>query len=348
MSWIYFFKFPLQPSLGGAELHTLALAQNFWKQGFKVKLIASDGRLFRLFEKNCLPRRRMFAGFEPTAKWSLILWPITYVIARIKFKRLLKEIPAGSILYLQSLIEKLVLTPMVSAPSSSPPREGGERVGVIWLEHKIPGRWLTLNPLKFQYLKLARQVRLITVSNFAKREFVKFGVPGKNIKVIYPGFAIHNSSPPPLKVREGRGELLTIGILSRLSPEKGVLDFVRLIIPELKARPDWRVLIAGEGRDEKNIQSIIDNNNLKEQIKHLGFVNNLDEFFAQISVLVYPTKAPEAFGIAVMEAQDRGIPVIASNLGALPEIVNRHQNGFLVNPSSPASWKHFLEMLARQ
>lgn len=340
MSKIYFLKFPLEPSLGGAEFHTLKLAQDFQKQGHQVKLITSDRRLFRLFEKNRLPRKRIFTGFEPTSRWALLLWPITYLIALARFKNLLMEIPPGNILLMQSMIEKLILTPLALILS----HRGRGNFRMIWLEHKIPGRWLAANPLKFRYLSLARKVKIMTVSNFAKQEFVKLGVPEKNIRVVYPT----PTSFSPIRLRrtgEKREGAFAIGILSRLDPEKGVLDFIKIIIPELKDRPDWRVLIAGEGLEQKNLESMIDNHNLNTQIKLLGFVNNLDGFFDQISVLVYPTKVPEAFGISVLEAAARGTPAIASNLGALPEIIDHGKSGFLVDQSLPDPWMKYLNLL---
>lgn len=329
---VFFFKFPLESSLGGAELHTLKLAQDFQKQGRSVQLITSDCRLFRLFEKNRLPRRRIFAGWEPTSKWTLLLWPVTYLMALRRFKKLLRQIPEGSTLFMQSLTEKLTLT----APAIS-------KHNVIWLEHKIPRRWLKLNPLKSRYLKLARKAEVVTVSNFAKQEFLKLGVPEKNIRVVYPEIQIPNST-----FHIQHSKFYTIGILSRLDPEKGVLDFVNTILSQLKNRPNWRVVVAGEGPQEKNLQSLVGNYNLAKQIKLLGFVNDLDEFFSQVSVLVYPTKVPEAFGISVLEAMTRGIPVIASNLGALSEIIDHQKTGFLVNKDKPADWLQVLRLYEKK
>lgn len=308
---ICFFKFPLIDTLGGAEFHTLRLARYFESQGQAVKLFTSDKKLFRLFQDNALPAEYVFAGWEPTSKWSLLFWPLTHLIARLKFKGILRQIPTGSTLFLQSLTEKLTLTPLLHTKRST--------LHAIFLEHKIPGRWLKLNPLKSKYLKLARQVQLVTVSNFAKRKFVKLGVPEKNIRVIYPGV-----SPSPSR---GEGNIV-VGILSRLDVEKGVLDFLKTIIPHLPNHSDWKILIAGVGQEEQAIKRLAQNH---KQVQMLGFISDLDQFFSQISVLVYPTKVAESFGMAALEAMSRGIPVIASGLGALPEIIENGKNGFLVN-----------------
>ncbi len=353
MASIYFFKFPLESSLGGAEFHTLKLAKHFQEQRKKVKLFTSDQYLFRLFEKHHLPRRRLFVGWEPTSKWSLLLWPLTYLIAKFKFRKLIKLTPPGSTLFMQSLTEKLVLTPLTLNPS--PARGEGNMVKTIWLEHKIPGRWLILNPLKFRYLKLAKQVKLVTVSKFAKAEFVKFGVPGEKIEVIYPGtpsslrLRSEQASPPiPTQVGIGgeRAGVFTIGLLSRLDPEKGVLDFLKIIIPELPKHAHWQILIAGEGPEKEKIINLINKYNLGSRVKLLGFVNDLDDFFYQISVLVYPSKVAESFGMSVAEAQARGILIIASKIGALPELMEHQKSGFLVE--KPQDWIEYLVRIDKQ
>ncbi|TSA46418.1 glycosyltransferase family 1 protein [bacterium] len=339
MEDIYFFKFPLEDSLAGAEFHTLKLAKHFKSQGHRVSLVSSDKKLIGLFQANGLDNKYLFAGWEPTAKWSLLFWPLTYIIAKIKFRRILKTTSAGSVFFMQSLTEKLILSPMLSTPSSSPPYQGGGRVGV-WLEHKVPGRWLSKNPLLGEYLKLAKQVRMVTVSNYAKNEFMKLGVLENKINVIYPGIAIHSSSQPSFALRKGDG--LRIGILSRLDPEKGVLNFLRLIAPRLPNHPNWRILVGGSGKDENKIKKIAATNS---QIKLLGFVNDPDDFFPQISVLCYPSQTPESFGVAVMEAMGRGIPVIAARLGALSEIIQHEKTGFSVNPARQDEWLESLEKI---
>lgn len=328
MANIFFCKFPLEDSLAGAEFHTLKLAKHFVSRGHTVQLLSSDKKLLNLFAKNNLPHRYIFVGWEPTSKLSLLLWPITYLVARSRFEGLTKDIPPHSAIFMQSLTEKLLLTPRLAASQK-----------IFWLEHKTPGRWLKSNPLLGPYLKLANQIKLIAVSNFAEAEFVKLGVQEKNIGVIYPGISLPSTQSPPAS--------FTIGILSRLDPEKGVFDFLKKIIPHLPSHSTWQILIGGEGKERGNIEQLINNNNLQTQIQLLGFVENVSDFFSQISVFVYPTLVPESFGIAAAEAQARGIPVIASSLGALPEIIDHQKTGFLVAPENAQAWIGYLENMAK-
>lgn len=328
---IYFFKFPLEDSLGGAEWHTLKLAEHFRKQGKAVRLITSDHFLSELFQKRGLDWKNMFVGWEPTSKLALLLWPLTYFLAQRKFKTLLRGTPAGEIFFLQSLTEKLLLTPLALR----------QKIKVIWIEHKVPGRWLKLNPLLPRFRELAQAVSLLTVSNFTKQEFVKLGIPERNIHVIYPGVETDHvaTTPPPN---------FTIGLLSRLAPEKGVKNFLEIIAPALATHKTWKILVAGTGPEKQKIQNFIRSQKLETKIRMLGYVTDLDEYLAKISVLVYPSLALESFGLAVAEALSRGIPVVASKLGALPEIIEHQKTGFLVESNQPEQWRQFLELLENQ
>ena len=329
---IYFFKFPLRPSLGGGDFYILKLALHLKSQGRSIKLVTSDRPLLRLFEKHGLPHRRLFAGWEPTSKWSLMLWPLTWLIARRKLKKIMRFAPRNSIFFCQSLTEKLVLPPLVRPDFS---------LRAIFLEHKIPGRWLRLSPLRFWYLRLAKISKVITVSEFAKQAFINFGVPEKNISVIYPG--VHK----PALLRDA-SRIFKIGVLGRLDPEKGAFEFLNSLLSAFQSHPGWQVLLAGEGQETDKIKNFIKTRGLESQVQLCGFIKNVDDFFSRISVLAYPTRVPESFGMAAAEALAQGIPVVASRIGALPEIIKHGENGFLV--SWPAEgetrpWINFFESL---
>ncbi|MDZ4243736.1 MAG: glycosyltransferase family 4 protein [Candidatus Doudnabacteria bacterium] len=330
---ICFFKFPLEDSLGGAELHTLKLARHFADHGRGVKLFTSDQKLFRLFEKNNLPRQRIMAGPEPVSRAALWHWPITYLRARFAFKKILKSIPLESVCFFQSLTEKIVLTPLAV--------RGG--IKVLWLEHKVPGRWMRNNPLLQSYKRLGKQIRIITVSNFAKKEFINLGMAEKNIQVIYPGIR----TPPyfPSLVKEGAGGLFTIGVLSRLDPEKGVLNFLRHGLPYLQKHQNWEILMAGSGKERLEIIELAKSAGLEDRVEMIGFLKDKTDFFSRISVLAYPSRVAESFGVAALEAQAHGVPVVAARLGALEEIIKHGETGLLVDQDKPEQWGEYLEKL---
>src|SRR3989344_3245805 len=153
---------------------------------------------------------------------------------------------------------------------------------------------------EFHTLSLALEMRtrgqqtmLVTSDPYLFRLFIKHEVQDNNIEVVNPSLSVIARSEAPRKSQ------FTIGILGLLDPEKGVFCFLTSVIPHL---PDAKVIIAGDGFEKKLIEQFIDENNLRSQIKLIGFIYDLGQFFFQISALVYPTKVPESYGIAAAEA----------------------------------------------
>src|SRR3989344_398734 len=326
---VWFCKFPLIDSMGGAEKHTLLLANHFSSIGDRIKLVSSDKKLLNLFWTNGLSAEYRFAGWEPTSGVSLLLWPLTILFAKPVFWSIAKKTTRDSVFFLQSLTEKLLLSPMLI-------KKGGR---VFWLEHKIPGRWLKLNPLLKKYLRLSKKVQLVTVSKFAHKEFVKIGGSPKNIQYIYPGVSVpkNNTAQPTV---------FTIGILSRLDPEKGVLSFLNRFLSTLKKNPGWQMIIAGEGKEGLLIKKTILAHRLSDRVRCLGFINDLTGFFSKISVLVYPSLVPESFGLAALESIANKVPVIAPDAGAISEIIQHGKTGFLVPLDSKEGWERCVEAVS--
>ena len=322
----WFFKFPHTPSLGGGEFFSLLIAEFLRKRGYTVRLITSDQRLLRLFEKHGLPRRRASLGFEPVSTGRLLLWLLTWGLAKLRARRWIHEIKPGDAVFLHSITEKLLLT----RPAK---RRGAD---VYWLEYKIPGKWLRQNPLLRRYRRLAKRATLITTSKFARDAFRKIGVAPENVAFLYPAA---ETAPAPYPNN------FTIGVLSRLDPEKGTKEFLRLMMPLLKNHPAWQLLIAGAGQEENAIKQIA---STSKQVRFLGLISDRREFFAEISVLAYPTQAEETFGLSLLEAQSSGRAVVANRRGAIPEAVAAGESGLLIPPSGPALWAEALEKLSKR
>ncbi|MEO7052455.1 MAG: glycosyltransferase, partial [Rhodanobacter sp.] len=70
-----------------------------------------------------------------------------------------------------------------------------------------------------------------------------------------------------------------------------------------------------------------------------GWVNNVHPYYSAMSVLAFPSITPETFGRASVEAQAAGIPVLASNVGGLPETLNPDVTGVLLPPGDVDAWR---------
>lgn len=156
----------------------------------------------------------------------------------------------------------------------------------------------------------------------------KFNLPKKSI-FIYPSGGVFYPTDwkqrewPPLK------NSITFGYVGSLSAMKGV-EIIKKCMNMIDFR--CRLLIAGAGDDQ--LLSLIDNS-LVEIIYH-GVLprNELNRFYSSIDVLLFPTLLEESLGLSPIEAMAFGVPVIASDIGAVSEYIQDGKNGFLIQPGS--------------
>ena len=114
--------------------------------------------------------------------------------------------------------------------------------------------------------------------------------------------------------------------VGRLEKIKGLQN----VIPIFKERPDFDLLIAGDGDYKK---PLIDLAGDKTNIKFIGRLdqNRLQNLYQNARAVIVPSICYETFGIIVIEAFSMRTPVIVNNLGALPETVEDSGGGFIYN-----------------
>jgi len=150
------------------------------------------------------------------------------------------------------------------------------------------------------------------------------GINGDFIKVIYSGIDINEfiTVPAPNVVKDK----FTIGFVGRLSIEKGptcLLEALR----NLKG-VDYECLVVGDGPIRGELENYVAENNLDGKVKFLGFQNEIAKFMHLMDVVVVPS-LNETFGLTVIEAFALKKPVIASNVGGIPELVSDKRTGLL-------------------
>ena len=138
-----------------------------------------------------------------------------------------------------------------------------------------------------------------------------------------------NSDVPP------RQKLRTLGFLSNIAAEKGVFEFLDLMIAIREAGLPVSAELAGPFQDAEIEFRVRERLESLAGVKYVGpkYGADKEEFFAGIDVLVFPTRyINEAEPLIMHEAMSRGIPVIAYGRGAIPEIVGS-ECGRIIDPS---------------
>jgi len=166
---------------------------------------------------------------------------------------------------------------------------------------------------------IRRNVNVFIVqSEFQKRKFAARGIEPDRMVVI-PGVTPRSAEDEP----PGTGR--TISFVGRLSAEKGVVEFVEAA----RRLPDQPFAVAG---DASGVQSLVDS--APANVHFAGFVSgaDLEAFYRRTKVFVCPSKWYEGFPNVITRAMVAGKPVVASGIGALPEIVDDGVTGWVFTP----------------
>lgn len=128
----------------------------------------------------------------------------------------------------------------------------------------------------------------------------------------------------------------SIGYIGRFSEEKGVINFVESIPLILKQKPHLSIFLMGDGDLKSDVEKRISESGLKEKIKLTGWVSHEDlpKYLNFLKLLVMPSYT-EGLPNTMLEAMACGTPVLATKVGAIPDIIEDTRTGFLMENNSP-------------
>jgi len=196
------------------------------------------------------------------------------------------------------------------------------------------------NQLDRWSLRAARQI--VTVSVPFREELASRGVNPNRIEII------HNAIPPDwgrrfrqpelalslrsqLEIAMDRKVILIVGRLSREKDHITLLEAVARLGPEKKAH----LLIVGEGPDRPLIEAKIQGLRLAESVTMTGQVDSTEPYYG-IADLAVLSSLSEGSPNALLEAMAAGVPVVATRVGGIPEIVTDRESALLIEPSDIA------------
>lgn len=211
----------------------------------------------------------------------------------------------------------------------------GSDIPMIWHMHDLPPR----NPVFRTLLpRLADwSDRIIAVSQAVKKNLTEFGVDPTKIIVVENGVApLHLHGGSEFRARWGIGdESFLIGVVGQLVERKGQLGAVDAFARLLQELPTARLVLCGAGLEEseygRSVGAAIRELDLDERVIVTGFLRDPASVFDAIDVLLVPS-TQEPFGRVVVEAMHAGKPVVATNVGGIPELIRDGLDGLLVDP----------------
>jgi glycosyltransferase involved in cell wall biosynthesis len=149
-------------------------------------------------------------------------------------------------------------------------------------------------------------------------------VPRVSAQVVYPGVRVFNE-----RRTSRRAAHPVVGTAARLVPIKGLLDLIHAFRIVRADAPDALLEIAGSGSERRRLEREIDALGLAGTVKFLGWRTDLSQLLQSWDIFVLAS-FDEGFGIAALEAMAAGLPVVATAVGGVPELVSDGKTGFLV------------------
>jgi len=345
---------------GGHELCCKAVADGLSQKGHEVYVLTSTYRTNRQSIDNNIYRLLYFL-LERGAKGIgrrcvqikiALLGRLNYLITKKTIKYVKPDIVyAGQ-------VSEISIYPMKAIQSCNIPIV--HHLGNCFFLELVEMCIKEKDPLKRFYRKLIHGFKniddfdfnyILVVSKALKRMYVEAGFSDDNISLIpprgIPSELIKKEYNKNIKFPSKRIKLLYVG---RLSEEKGVDTGIEAVGNLTKKCGMKKVTlhIIGDGDKEytKELHALIRNLDLKNHIKFIGKLQHdkvLQEY-SNYNILLVPS-IWDAFGVIVIESMSQGVPVIASKVGGIPELIKNEETGLLVTQGNPEEMAEAIKKL---
>jgi glycosyltransferase involved in cell wall biosynthesis len=181
--------------------------------------------------------------------------------------------------------------------------------------------------------------QLIAVSTMIEAKLEQEGRTGAPVRRIYNGVDLsrYDHTEPCCTLAEEYGMepgSQIVGVVARLEPEKGHPTLLEAWPAVLRSVPDVYLLIVGEGSRREALEALARELRIAHRVVFTGRRDDVPSVTAALDVAVLPSYR-EAQGLSILEALALSRPVVASNVGGIPEVITDGMNGLLVPPHDP-------------
>jgi len=192
--------------------------------------------------------------------------------------------------------------------------------------------------------------RLVAVSKELASKLYVLRIPRTKVRIIYNAVFIEGipKGTPLLEVRKEfkipeQDRLL--GVIGRLSPEKGQIYFLQAFSEVIKSFPQASALIVGEGPDEKMLKEYCALKKLDSKAVFTGYQKDITSIYKSLDLVILPSLS-EGMPNVALEGMLFEKPVIGTKVGGTPEVIMDKKTGILIPPEDPGSLAHsILELL---
>ncbi len=184
--------------------------------------------------------------------------------------------------------------------------------------------------------------RFIAISQYVRQNLIASGFEGNKISVVYNAADVVSVPREDVNALKERYNINShdkvIGFFGRVVKWKGQKEFLLAVSLLVQKFPGVKVLIIGDSADDIDtsyidyLKDFTNSSGLSDKVVFVGYQNNVHPFYEASDLIVHCSITPEPFGLVIVEAMSHKKPVIVSNLGTPPEIINNGVEGLIVDP----------------
>jgi glycosyltransferase involved in cell wall biosynthesis len=183
--------------------------------------------------------------------------------------------------------------------------------------------------------------KIIAVSDDIRRDLIGWGVRPSRVMTLQNAVDGPISEDLFLKHRDEKRKSLRItngdfavGYVGRLSEEKWVKYLLRACSLLRRSGVAVRVILIGEGPQRQELEILVRDEDLEDVVYFAGFRRDVESWLPAFDAFVLPSLT-EGTPMSVLEAMASGVPVVATAVGGLPQVIENGRNGILVPPENP-------------
>ena len=306
---------------GGAQLCLRDVMEEGARRGWEIHLMAPAGPLRELWKSRGVATRELTLG--------------PYANGRKTFADALRFVP--DMVRCGAEMRRVVKEHRIDLVVVNGPRILPAAVGLrcprVFYAHSTPGKGYARTFARWSVR--GRRTTVVAVSRFAGK-----WLNGKPVSVIYNGVKDLGFAVKPL------GATVRIGIIGRIAPEKGHVDFIRAAseIAALDSRVRFVVVgtsLFSSAGYERRIREMAED----LPVEFPGWSGNVADTLHDLDILAVPSTSVEAATRVIMEAYSAGTPVVAYPSGGIPELVRAGETGLLTDGANAEALVRSIQML---
>jgi L-malate glycosyltransferase len=231
-------------------------------------------------------------------------------------------------------------TPRPILPGTLASKLIGVKARIIFRRVNFPLRRNPITKIKYNW----GIDRIIAISESIARQLESGGVPPARIRIIYEGIDLGQIEPRRAQIKHPEGEPFVIGTVAHLSAEKGLNHLIEAGARIADVGRRARFVIVGDGKCRADLEAQVRSLGMGQSFQFTGFQENPGEIMKRFDIFVLPSLS-EGLSSSILTAMARALPVVATSVGGIPELVANGKNGILVPPGNPQALATAIESL---